>query len=453
MSLTAVFYLVLFFGLVYKSLKENPIYGLFAYIQTIYMFAPGSWWGGGLPDLRWSLLSSLVTLISIFLHTEKRKSLLKAQGVELLEGPWYQSFSTKLLIMFAIWTWIQKAWVIGPTIHSEFAVMVTKFVLLVYLINKSVLTKEDFGLVIFAHVVGCSFFGYLGLNSPGGRFENAPTPGMQGSNQLALHMTPFLIASAYLLFLDIGKKRFIVIPFMVLTLNAIFLTQSRGAMAALGCVAVVSLLFIPRRHFKMFFLLASVAAVGGASLIGPDFIERIKTTKNTDDTGEIDSSAASRFVIINAQIEMWKNQPYIGYGHKGTMLLSPQYIDERWMTTAGGGEARRASHNLTMSLLVDHGLIGFSFYYGAIFWLFWKVWRFRSQIVNGSDQVYLYATGCFLALLDMLIASQFSNSIRLEVGIWFIALTGLAVQWLEFEKKKSQPRTDKTVKRAVRARA
>ena len=382
------------------------------------------------------MLSALVTLISVYLYSKSRNEQLKSDGYRVLEGAWYSSFSTKLFFVFVVWVWVQSLWAINDRYHGEYAVMVTKFLLLIYLINKSVMTKQDFEHVLLAHIIGCAFFGYLGLSHSSGRFESAPTPGMSDGNLLSIHMSPFLISAGFLLLIYQGKKRFMVIPFLALTLNAIFLTQSRGALVGLAAAAAVLLFFIPKHKKQILYFFGVVAIIGGSAIVGDQFMQRLAQTTSNPDTGEMEESAESRIHIIQSQIEMVKDQPIIGYGHYATLFLSPIYLDEKWMTSVGGKSAR-GSHNLTMSILVDHGIIGSIPYFGAILWLFWKALRLRKQVVHGGKDVYILLLASALGLWNLMVTTQFANAVRLEVVIWYIALTAMAIRFSEQEVKVS----------------
>lgn len=428
MGTTTLIYLLLFFGLIFRSLAQNPIYGLYAYTLTIYMYAPGSWWGSSLPDLRWSMLSALVTLVSIMIHHQRLKAQLREQGQDVLEGSWLDSGVVKLFIAFVIWVWLQSFWAINPTAHSEFRVMVTKFLLLIYLVHKSVLTSQHMATLLIAHLIGCTYFGYIGLTQhSGGRFESVPTPGMNGGNHLAMHIAPFLIASCYLLLSDWSNKKYLLAPLIVVSLNAIFLTQSRGAMVGLAAAACSSIFLIPRAKRALFISFAVMGLIGGLYLMGEELTDRIKSTLSDPETGQVEASAESRFVIIDAQLRMFEKTPVQGHGHRGTLTLSPYYIDDQYLTSASDSRVR-ASHNLTMTLLVDHGLIGILLYYGVAIAIFWFAFKHRKYLVASKRLESLLFIACVIAVIDLLIASQFSNSIRLEIGVWFFALCSVLMR-------------------------
>lgn len=432
MSLTSLLFVGLYFYGIVKALTGRAIFGLYSYILSIYLYAPGSWWGQGLPDLRWSLLSALVTFLSIFLFS--KRSLSTYTGFS-----WAGDGIVKYYVLFVVWIWIQSAWAVSPSTHYEFSILVTKFLLLIFLIKKSVLSDKDLVSVFIAHLVGCMYFGYIGLTQhSGGRFESVPTPGMNDGNLLSIHMLPILIIGSYLLLGDFGKKKFILGIPIVLTLNAIFLTESRGALVGVVGSMFLSLFFVPLHLRKLFrrYILITVFAV--VSLMGQSLVNRISSISEPDDFGEVDASAASRLVIIRAQLAMFKEKVVLGYGHKGTMYLSSNYIPEKYLTVAGG-EARRASHNIVMSLLVDHGIVGFFLYFGATAIVFIRLIKIRRRVISDRSNLSLIYIGASVALFSILITSQFSNSMRLEISIWFLGLLSLIyerIKSLESPKKE-----------------
>jgi len=427
MSITALGFLCLFFGSILKALAGRPIYGLYAYILTLYMYAPGSWWGASLPDLRWSLMSAVVTLMSIWIYSKPNRR--DGGAKNTYDSPWYAGAVVKLYFLFVVWVWIQNLWAVGAEVHFEYSIIVTKFLLLIYLVNKAVRSLNDLLSIVVVHIIGCSFFGYIGLTQhAGGRLESVPTPGMSDGNLLSIHMVPFLIAASYVLLLDVGKKKYCLIPFIVLTLNAVFLTESRGAIVGLGCAGLLAVFFIAKKQRKLFTSLAMLALIGGLSLIGEQLLSRLNST--VGDRGEIvDKSAESRIYIAKAQFRMFKASPFFGHGHRGTLYLSPEYLDQRWLTSSEG-KLVRASHNITMSILVDHGLVGLLTYFGAVLAIFYQALSHRSKIINEEKPIYIVLTGCVLGLFAVMVTSQLANSMRLEVGIWFIALCSLILQWL-----------------------
>lgn len=417
MSITGIAYVLVYFSGLLLSLSGRVRFGLYTYFFAFYAYAPGRWWGESLPSLRWSLIAAIVTLLSIFMHNKTK-------------AYWLKGSEVKLFLAFVIWVWLQNIWALSPSLHFEYSVMATKFLLLIYLIHAVIKTERELFELLVINLMGCAYYGWIGYTqTQGGRFENAGTPGMEDGNLLSLHMATVLISASYILLCDFGKKKYLLIPFIVFTLNGIFLTQSRGTLVAIVVSALVSLLFVPvakRREYKIYVILA---LVGGMSLLGPVLLERINSTVGSDDT-EIEESAYSRIVIINAQIEMFSEKPFIGNGHRGTQMLSPYYVDEEYMT-GKEGHRRRGSHNLLMTLFIDHGVIGATIFLAMVVSLFRRFFKLRPFLIaNGDKPIVLAYIGLNISLICFWVASMSVNSIRLEVGIWCYALIGLVFSWI-----------------------
>ena len=71
--ITAItFLLITFVGYVFALLR-SPFWGIIVY-ANIYFNAPDpsiNWWASYLPELRWSLLTAGVLIVSMFIHREK----------------------------------------------------------------------------------------------------------------------------------------------------------------------------------------------------------------------------------------------------------------------------------------------------------------------------------------------------------------------------------------------
>ena len=89
--------------------------------------------------------------------------------------------------------------------------------------------------------------------------------------------------------------------------------------------------------------------------------------------------------------------------------------------TAIGG--RRASHNITMSFLVDHGILGSGIFFTLILTALAKVKLVRTAF-NENQISSLVLLGATSGLFGLMAASQFSNSKVLEISIWTIAIIG-----------------------------
>ena len=135
MSVTGLAYLVLYFGGMMMALFGRPLIGLYTYVFTFYMYAPGRWWGAALPDLRWSLLAAVVTLFALVISKKRDQS-------------WVVSTEVKLFTGYVAWVWIQSSWAMASQAHGDYVIMVTKFLVLMFLVQNAIRDQKglNFGL-------------------------------------------------------------------------------------------------------------------------------------------------------------------------------------------------------------------------------------------------------------------------------------------------------------------
>ena len=412
--LTALIYILFFFFGAIKSLAGKPIWGLYIYFWSFYLHAPTQWWGAHVPDLRWSFLAAFISLLSLILHKKT---------------PWrFWSFrENKLLTGLFVLVLLQWHWTALPDFHTEYVFLLLKFILFIFVVQNTLDSTDDIKKIFIANLIGGAYLAYLGISShQGGRLGGLGTAGMDGANQLGQHFIVLLFMGSYLLLMAWNKITIIILGCLALILVATFLTESRGVIIAMFATGTLALFLIPKGTGGRFLLFACLAGLASAALMGPQIIERFKGM-GTDSSGEMeDASAQSRWVIIDAQWSMLSHSPVIGHGHRGTLVLSPNFIPEEYHAA---GTGIRASHNVAMSFLVDHGWLGFLLYFGAIVSACWRGW----SVKQGSDTISdayknehfilrCMLAGAVLALASFMLGGMFSNNKKLEADIWLLAL-------------------------------
>ena len=419
MSLTGLSFVLIYFFCIFRAIKDKPIFGLYAYLLAFYAHPPAQWWGKTLPDLRWAFLAGIVTLLSVHYHVKKDKV------------RFFSVFENKIFFVFALYVVLQYFWALSPNIHEEYMVLVIKFLLLIFIMQNAIQNEQDLKGFIWVNLLGVCYYAYIGMFvQTSGRLEGVGTPGMESANQLGQHMAVVLVFSAYLLFSNIGKKRILYILLLAVAFNGVLLTESRGVLVGIILSGAVSIFLVPRNKLGQFFRYALLAGLGASVLVGPQIIERFQSMVGEND--QQDKSAESRMVIINAQVDMFLDSPLLGYGHRGTLLLSPQYLPREYLTSTDGLGERRASHNFLFALLVDHGLIGTALYLLVIFSC-WRKVRYihkTSKFHNDSAVQVSVLIGLGLALVCLMVAGMGSNNKKLEIDIWLYALIPLVYGWI-----------------------
>jgi len=422
-SLTGALFLLSFAVALWFTLFRHASYGLYTYVALFYLSPQARWWGESLPDLRWSLFIGVATLLASW-------------RVPPVPGrtPWLSTSPAKAMLLFAVWLWIQNFWALDPAAHLDASFLFTKYLLLYYLIYRLVVTPEDQWRFLLVHVAGCAYFGYLAFITPSsGRLEGVGGAGVNEANAFAMQMSTGVVVAAMLALSAPGWRRWFAIATLPFMLNGIIHSGSRGGFLALIAGGMVLWYLKPHASRRLFY----VFAVLGVMLFGvlardPEFWERMQSMETAvgSHRDEMDDSALSRIALVNAQWQMVREYP-LGAGHRGTAVLSPRYIEDRFLA-GPEGERRRASHNTFMTALVEQGIPG------ALIYAWWWLWTLRTVVrVRRGDARESKETedprrvallpAIAAALAVVFIAGMFVDYIKAEVQIWFWAL--LASLW------------------------
>lgn len=408
MPITALGFLAVFSIGSLVALKR-PFVGLLLYFFVFYMHPPGKYWGVYIPEMRWTLIVALITLISTFIH-EKNK------------GEWFKHTESKLIFAFFIYLLIQYPFVLSKGWHAEYIVLFFKMLLLYFLMITIINTQRRLEIVIVANVLGAAYIGFNALQvHSSGRFEAAGLPSINDSNLLGIHILPVLLMAAFLFLSKNNRNRYWLLLPLAIVANLVIMTGSRGAIVSLVIAGILTLFLAPKIMKKTLWRWGVLAMIGLTFVSVDLVVNRLESMMANDNNKVEERSAESRIVIIEAQIGMVKERPILGGGHRTTLLLSPYYISEEYMTSTSQGKLR-GSHNITFSILADHGIIGFS----IMALLLWSALKSLNRIKNSSEfspgQRYL-AMGILASFLAYILASQFSNSKVLEMFIWLVALS------------------------------
>jgi O-antigen ligase len=414
MSLTALVFVGVYAAGLVMALVRDPRYGLYAYLWAFYLHPPSRWWGDTLPDIRWSLVAAVVALIATAIHRDTTP-----------REPWHANAAVRLLMLYAVWMWVQFLWLDDFDRQLEGAILITKYVFLYIVVNRTLRTEEDLRRFALAHVAGCLYFGWLGFSmSVEGRLEGVGGPGVDDANTLGMHLSTGLVFAALLLLGTTGYTRwfaFAAIPFI---LNGVVLTNSRGAFLGVLAAGLAAFVLKPRAYRVWFYVLAILGLGLFLRLAHEEFWARMGTiTAVTQDPEAADASTETRLALFSAQWRMFTDHP-LGSGFNGTAALSPQYLSEQHLTVGDDGVTMaRASHNTVMSTLVDQGFVGTLLYLGMVLYAWRALRRLRKLDAQGlpaSLGTYRAAAGG--ALMAVFAAGMFASYLKAEVQIWCLAM-------------------------------
>lgn len=302
MPLTALGFLAVFTAGCTLALRR-PFVGLLLYFFVFYLHPPGKYWGQFIPDLRWTLIVALVTLVG---------ALFNEKG--LLEG--LKAKPSKYLIAFFVFVNLQLPWVINGYWHSDYIVLLGKMIVLYFIIIALVNSLRRLVWVITTNLILAAYIGLEALQThTRGRLDSAGLPSIDDANLLAIHFTPVVIMGAFLFLSKYFKQRsYLLFLPLAFAGNLILMTSSRGAIAAIAFAGVVAILIATKDIRKSLIKWAAVGLFAVSFLSINMIIDRFESIR-ADDMGQIqEKSAASRIVILKSQLEMIGDNPLMGGG-------------------------------------------------------------------------------------------------------------------------------------------
>jgi O-antigen ligase len=330
---------------------------------------------------------------------------------------------------FTAWLWIQNFWALSPAEHLEASILFTKYIVLFAMFYRLMETPADVRECLLVHVAGCAYLGWLAyVAPPGGRLEGVGGPGIDEANALAMFIGTGIVCGAMLILGRRDWRQWIAMLAMPFLLNTVVQSQSRGAMLAIVCAGLLLFYLKPKPYRVHFYAFALLGIVLFGIVAQDTFWNRMRTLTATVEQGaEIDSSAESRVVLLKAQWRMALDYP-LGTGHRGTAVLSPRYMDAKWLAKTPNdpdGVGARSSHNMFMSALVEQGFPGALIFIGLPVWLMRSVSvirKHRAVAANPKSELLLYAPAVIGALIVVYVAGFFTDYLKTEVQIWLYAL-------------------------------
>jgi len=410
------------------AFTRHPIYGLYFYLASIYVHPPSRWWRQMVTKLRWALTSAAITALAILWH----------RGRLAPKTPWYANGAAIVLILYAGWMIVQSAWALDLEVHADGTVKFIKCLVAFWLFYRICDRRETLQLAMLGHVVGCVLLGVfaIGVGREGDRLDGVGGPGMDDANTLGMYLATGLVLGMGLVLVVKGWMRWALLLGLGLVATGFVLANSRGALMGLVAGAVVLLVTKARAHSRAFWVMAVVGLIGMVVVVDQKFIDRMFTIGDVVElSDDADASARSRRVIYEAQVHMALDYP-MGAGHRGTAVLSPQYLERRWLTTLGTNDetqAARSSHNTFMTTLVEQGILGAMLFVALLLWLVMAILRLRRMAAWREADPAVVTMGGAIAggLMVVVVAGTATDYLLAEVQFWLFAALVSALQLIE----------------------
>lgn len=402
MPVSAILFLILYFTGLLLTFR-HPYFGVATYIFEWHNHPPYQWWGGHLPDFRWSFLISVVTLVSLIINRKKLKPLHGADYKLIL---W--------LIAFTVWMYfISSFFAIDPKESFKKAEIFYKLTIQIFLMMYILRETKHFRFVIWVMLLGVANFGRIAYERGSNRDLGVIAPNSTEENAISAHVAAML--PFFGLYFLIGKNwekvvTIISAPFLI---NLIILANSRASFVAVLVIALLAVLWI-KGKLRWRVLLA---LVGGIILVMTLANEQFWQRQKTIDNYEQEGSASSRIYLWRGAIEMWKDHP-IGIGGDGYQALVMDYVPE--LREIMEEKGAKTVHNTFLLVLVEWGFVGVILFLGFLIHTFIILGRIRRDRFKAPGyRYYVDAMAIQMGLIGILVAGIFHNRLYSEVIYWF----------------------------------
>jgi len=245
-----------------------------------------------------------------------------------------------------------------------------------------------------------------------------------------MHLDTGVVAAAMLTLHLKDWRRYFCIAAIAFSMNAIVLTGSRGAFLALLSGGLMLLYLRPVAYKKVFYVFAVLGVLLFFRVASTQFWDRMHTVEvaAAGDEEAMDGSAASRYAMAAAQLDMARLYPF-GAGHRGSEVLSPRYLRREYLATAGV----RSSHNAFLTVLVEQGVPGAIIFVWIVVWTGTALRKLKRETAVRTptpEQVTraVHAAAIGGGLMVVLIAGMFADFSKCEVQVWLMALLASLLQ-------------------------
>jgi probable O-glycosylation ligase (exosortase A-associated) len=426
MSQTAFVWLATYTGTAFLAFV-NPAYGLVGYFLDYYAHPPLRWWGDDLPDLRWSMIISLLTVAGLVVSPGQSSTVDRAAHRQ-----------SKWLILFAVCSIVVSPTVaVVPEQSWEQTIEIIKLTVLYFLIVKAIRTKDDFHLLLLVQILGVLSWGWSAFDNPkrsDGRLYGIGGPDSIRDNGTAAHLLSVLPFIG-VVFLEgrIWEKAICVIA-GTLAVNAFILCNSRGAFVGLIVAGLAAVIISKGRLRRKIIAGLMMGGVLFYSLMDPQFVQRQKTIQNYED----DKAATSRIELWKGALNLVKEHPF-GVGGGGYDALSPVYAAE--VVETFGNE--RTTHNTYLLAASEWGIGGVLFFLAFVVASLRELHRLRKlpPRTPAETRLYVESYAIELGLIGVLTAGIFTNRLYAEAVYWLPAFAAV-LKNLYLNERKNAPDRD-----------
>ena len=202
-------------------------------------------------------------------------------GRRFFPSPLFRSGAFWGFVVFVSWAIVQLHWALDTDAQEQLLTIWSKFLVVSIMICACVDSWKNLRLVLWAHVLGCVYMGWLAYAyNRGGRFEGFGLGSVEDANTGALVLVTGFIAAASLFLSGSWRAKVALLPAMGLIANGIIATESREGFLALLGSGIVFVIFTPKVFRKQVIAASLLAGIGFLFLTNASFWHRVRTIED-----------------------------------------------------------------------------------------------------------------------------------------------------------------------------
>ena len=221
--------------------------------------------------------------------------------------------------------------------------------------------------------------------------------------------------------------RFLALWALVVCLMGIYFTASRGALVALGCIAVVSLLIFQRKRWYLILWLIPVSFLL-AQFLPSEYLSRIQAMlallPGFGGAATADRSITGRLDEWVVALSIFKDHPIFGVGLANYEAYSQEYILRLGLLPRG--EDRQA-HSLYLEVAAERGVVGLLVLFALMSYCARNIIRSYQRLIKRGETEIAGVVGAFgIALFAYLLCLLFLHDSYARF-FWMVIAMGLAL--------------------------
>jgi probable O-glycosylation ligase (exosortase A-associated) len=409
--------------LAFKTI-QNPKFGIITFMVLLFLrdsflldyFAPTY------EVLHLPLVFSVLSLISIFLHSNKGNFIFASQF-------W-------LMILFFVIMCLSRLFegyeIFGNKVVGEFFRMCVFF----FLVVNSVKTEKDINHVIWTITLASAFavlYHYYYYRTGWRSIFAVTVYGTLNRNDFAAALVPMCPLSFFLFKINKHLSNRILFGISFVSFIAgVILTDSRGGFLALIATLIIMAL-LDKDRVKVLAIMLVLGALMGLR-ISENYTNRINGIQNYEE----DASSMGRVATYKAAINMIKTHPLLGVGAGNFNDVFLDYVPYDMLKWVAPG---KSIHNVILQVASENGILGLSVFMAFIVKSLLDIIRLKLMFSKQDlpDQVGYRLNALFVGFLGYFIALQFVPGAYYSYIYIFIPLIVATKQvYQEYEKEKRQ---------------